>query len=166
MNFTNLDLEANFDSLYIHNGTSTASPILGAYTGTTNPGAVTANSGSITLHFVSDPFVNNSGFAATWTCQQVSTGVSENGGLSGVTIYPNPANGSAELHYLLSISGPVQILLTDMLGREISLFESAIQSAGEHTLSIDLNALALQVGIYDVRIMAPGGNENIKLIVK
>jgi len=97
INFTSFDLENGFDSLYIHNGSSTASPLIGAgYTGTTSPGTVTANSGAMTIHFVSDPFVNNAGFSSTWTCVQ-NTSVNDNEDNFGITVYPNPSSGKANV---------------------------------------------------------------------
>jgi hypothetical protein len=165
MNFASMDLENGFDSLYIYNGNSTAAPLLGAYTGTNNPGTVSSTGGAITLHFVSDPFVNNTGFAATWSCTQLSTGTSDNTALSQVGIYPNPAGSEADLHYVLADEGPVKVELVDMLGR-VLLLSSGQQAGGEHALHIDINALVLAKGLYDVRIITSKGNANIKLIVK
>ncbi|MEP7171807.1 MAG: PKD domain-containing protein, partial [Bacteroidota bacterium] len=49
---------------------TTASPLIGAYTGATLPNGGTINStgGSITLRQTSDGFLNNPGFAMTWQC--------------------------------------------------------------------------------------------------
>ncbi len=70
LNFTAFALENSYDFLYIYNGTSTAAPLLGTYTGTNNPGVVTANnpSGCITIRFTSDYSVLANGWAAAISC--------------------------------------------------------------------------------------------------
>ncbi|HEY6162732.1 MAG TPA: CUB domain-containing protein [Bacteroidia bacterium] len=165
VNFSAFDLETNFDSLYIYDGATINAPLIGSYTGTNSPGNISSTGGSVTLHFISDPFVNNTGFAATWSCTQLSTGLSESDELSQLGIYPNPAGNEADLHYLLKDEGPVKVELVDMLGRELIL-SNRQQAGGEHALHIDINALALAKGLYDVRIITSKGNANIKLIVK
>src|SRR5574343_545241 len=71
-NFTTFNLENSYDFLYIYDGNSTAAPSLGAYTGTTGPGTVTASptnpTGCITFRFTSDGSVQNAGWAATISC--------------------------------------------------------------------------------------------------
>jgi hypothetical protein len=165
LNFSAFDLEANFDSLYIYDGPTENDPVIGAYTGTGSPGTVTSTGGAVTLHFISDPFVNNNGFAATWTCTQLSTGTPETGAFAEAGLYPNPAHGGADLHYSLNAQGPVTIRLVDMLGRVITLLEEADQASGAHSLYIDLNRLALSKGMYDVQLISISGSTNLKLIV-
>ncbi|MBI3502110.1 MAG: N-acetylmuramoyl-L-alanine amidase [Bacteroidetes bacterium] len=91
MSFTSFDLETNFDSLWIYDGQITQSPaLIGIYTGTVSPGTVTANSGVMSVHFKSDPFVNNAGWQATWNCVS-TTGVNEQNNSGAIEIYPNPS---------------------------------------------------------------------------
>jgi hypothetical protein len=70
MTFTAFNVEAGWDYVYIHNGASVASPIIGTYTGTALPGAITSTdlSGCITLHFTSDGSGIGAGWAANITC--------------------------------------------------------------------------------------------------
>ena len=62
--------EANFDHLYIYDGTSTSATSLGQFNGSNNPGTVTATNpeGALTFRFTSDYSVNNSGWVATIRC--------------------------------------------------------------------------------------------------
>ena len=71
LNFTVFDLEANYDYLYIYDGPSNTSPLIGQYTGNTLPngGTIQSTYGAITLKFFSDTYVTNAGFVATWACQ-------------------------------------------------------------------------------------------------
>jgi spore germination protein YaaH len=68
LNFTSFTTETNFDSLWLYNGNSTASPLIGRYTGATGPGTVTSTGNAITMRFKSDGTTNNTGFSAIWNC--------------------------------------------------------------------------------------------------
>jgi spore germination protein YaaH/PKD repeat protein len=68
--FTQFDVEANYDYLYIYDGPTTASPqIAGSpFTGTTSPGSFTSSSGAVTFRFTSDNATTRPGFFANYTC--------------------------------------------------------------------------------------------------
>lgn len=68
LTFQSFELEKDFDFLYVYNGTSTAAPLIGTYTGTNSPGVITATSGCITIKFTSDYTVNKSGWKAIVSC--------------------------------------------------------------------------------------------------
>ncbi|MBL4705781.1 MAG: PKD domain-containing protein, partial [Flavobacteriales bacterium] len=72
ISFTQFDLEANFDYLYIYDGpTAGSAQIAGSpFTGTTSPGTFTTSSGAVTFKFTSDGATNNPGFYATYSCNQ------------------------------------------------------------------------------------------------
>lgn len=67
LNFSQFDLESNWDYLYIYDGNSLSSPLIGTYTGTTSPGTITSSGGSLLVELRSDCATNNAGWAATWT---------------------------------------------------------------------------------------------------
>ena len=68
--FSQFNTESNYDYLYIYDGTSTSATQIGAYSGLTSPGTVTATNaaGALTFKFTSDRSVNNSGWVATISC--------------------------------------------------------------------------------------------------
>lgn len=68
--FTSFELENNFDFLYLYNGPSSTSPLLGTFTGTNSPGLISATSGCLTIKFVSDYTVVKSGWSAVINCVQ------------------------------------------------------------------------------------------------
>lgn len=70
LSFTQFDLEDNWDYLYIYDGNSLSSPLIGAYTGTNGPGTVTSTGNSLLVELRSDCATNNTGWAATWTSDQ------------------------------------------------------------------------------------------------
>lgn len=74
LNFSYAITEANYDTLFVYNGSSTASPTLGVYTGTLNSTfTLTSTSPSVTIRFKSDGGTVSSGFKAIWTCLQDNT---------------------------------------------------------------------------------------------
>ena len=66
--FHSFQLENGYDTLWIYNGPSTASPLIGYYTGTNSPGTVTGSTGALTFRFKSDNATTFGGWRATWSC--------------------------------------------------------------------------------------------------
>ena len=68
--FSEFYTEANYDFLYIYDGTSTSATLIGQYSGTTSPGTVTATNanGALTFRFTSDYSLNKTGWAASVSC--------------------------------------------------------------------------------------------------
>ncbi len=164
VNFTSFDLEANYDSLYIFDGPSIASPLIGGYTGTNSPGSITSTGGSLTLRFISDPFINNAGFTSTWSCTQVTTGVAENEAAFSLSVFPNPFSDNLNVSYELQTNVDVTLSLTDVLGREVVLSKKTEQVAGSYTQEVNVAQLDLAKGIYFLRLMVNGESEVIKIV--
>ncbi|HXC06645.1 MAG TPA: glycosyl hydrolase family 18 protein [Bacteroidia bacterium] len=68
LTFSSFSVQAGKDTLWLYNGPSTASPLIGKYTGTNSPGAVGGSSPSITMRFKSAGTTPGQGFQAIWTC--------------------------------------------------------------------------------------------------
>jgi len=70
VDFSEFDLEVNYDFLYVYNGPNTSSPLLGSFTGNTLPQSLksTATNGELTFRFVSDQSENTPGWIAAITC--------------------------------------------------------------------------------------------------
>jgi hypothetical protein len=94
--------------------------LIGVYTGTNSPGTVTANSGIMALRFKSDPFVNNAGWTATWSCT-ATTGMNEPGDEQAVRVYPNPFSDMANVRWQKADgnSQDIQIKIFDLMGKEV-----------------------------------------------
>jgi spore germination protein YaaH len=165
MNFTGFDLENNFDSLYIHDGSSTAAPLIGAYTGLNSPGSFTSTGGAVTLHFISDPFVNNAGFTSTWTCTPQATGVHDEQPSSSLQVYPNPFTQFTTLQYELAAGTAVRLTLVDLLGQEI-LLEEGRQDAGTHSFTLDAKKHALSPGLYFISLRTGETGQVARIIIE
>ncbi len=68
LNFQSFDLEAGYDSLWLYDGNSTNSPLIGGYSGTLSPGTVNTTGPSLTLRFHSDNLTTHLGYTAIWQC--------------------------------------------------------------------------------------------------
>lgn len=70
VNFTAFDVEEDYDYLYVYNGSTVSSPLLGKYTGNALPPSLTstAASGDLTFKFTSDSEVTTPGWIADITC--------------------------------------------------------------------------------------------------
>ena len=164
ISFTSFNLETNFDSLFIYDGASAASPLIGSYTGTNSPGIITSTDTAITLRFISDPFVNNSGFTSTWNCTQLSTGVLEQTNSFALNVFPNPFSDNLQVNYTITEKTEVSLTLVDVLGREILLLVEKNQLAGQHQLELDVSKLQLSKGLYFLRLSANEKRAIVKII--
>jgi len=81
LTFSSFNVQAGKDTLWLYNGPSATSPLLGKYTGTNSPGGINVSGSAITLRFKSAGTTPGSGFQAIWVC---------NGGITPVpdTIRP------------------------------------------------------------------------------
>lgn len=75
VNFNSFSAENTWDYLYIYDGATTNSPLIGYYTGTNNPGTITSSGGSLTFEWRSDCATTANGWDGTWTSTINSTQV-------------------------------------------------------------------------------------------
>ena len=68
VDFTAIDMEVNFDYIYVYDGNNTSAPLLNTINGTTNPGTITSSGSCITIRITTNDSVQHDGFAATISC--------------------------------------------------------------------------------------------------
>jgi hypothetical protein len=66
--------------------------------------------------------------------------------------YPNPSDGILTIDFSLAKPSSADINLYDISGRLIAVLLSADLTAGEHSLTVDLNQLGISEGIYIYQI--------------
>ena len=64
--FIDLNIELNYDTLWVYDGESVASPLIAFYTGTKDTFTVVSSGGSLTFEFWSDYATTKSGWIANW----------------------------------------------------------------------------------------------------
>ncbi|GAB2967262.1 hypothetical protein GCM10027048_42430 [Hymenobacter coalescens] len=67
LTFNSFDLESGYDHLLVYNGANNQAPLIGKFSGTTNPGTIKATSGKVFLELRSDCATTRPGFSASWT---------------------------------------------------------------------------------------------------
>lgn len=73
MNFTSFNLENKYDYMFIYDGNSTSSTLIGKYTSTVSPGNINSTGSNLLVEFRSDCATTASGWAATFTTNAVVT---------------------------------------------------------------------------------------------
>ena len=147
------------DYLEIHDGNISA-PLLGKFSGTTNPGTITSSAvnGSLTFKFVSTT-QNYAGWAAALTTIHDTTSVGvENDKTKIPTVfgldqnYPNPFNPATTINYSVPKAALVTIKVYDILGKEVATLVNEQKTAGNYEVQFDANRLSS--GVYFYRMQA------------
>jgi hypothetical protein len=72
--------------------------------------------------------------------------------ISSSAVYPNPTNDNCYVTYVMEGAAPVEIVLTDLSGREIKRFGKEISLPGNNSRLLDLSGL--DAGSYMINIMS------------
>jgi spore germination protein YaaH len=153
LQFKSFITESGYDSLFIYNGSGTASPLLGAYSGSTTPANVTSTGTVITVRFKSDVGIVAPGFKIIYNCVTATDVNTLSLDDDGTLLYPNPTNG------ILNIK-------TEKAGR-ITIYDSLGELIYHSDLkqnTLDLSCLQLNSGIYFVEIDSENRKTTKKLI--
>jgi len=153
--FNTLNLEIDYDYLYVYNGPTTSSPMFGSLTGSytnltfeaTNP------TGELTFRFYSDGAVNEAGWNATINC--ISLGIN-NFAKAGFSYYPNPVKDELILNSKTEVE-KVQIYSID--GRLVFEQKNTFNEA-------KINTAAFAKGTYIVRVAFAEGSTGAFKIMK
>lgn len=78
MNFSSFSLENNYDFLFLYDGSSVNSPLIGKYTNTVSPGNVNSSGTTLLAEFRSDCATTSPGWVATYTSNAVPTNTVDN----------------------------------------------------------------------------------------
>jgi hypothetical protein len=138
--FHSFQLENGYDTLWIYDGSSSAAPLIGAYTSSNSPCTIQASGGSLTFRFRSDVGVSAPGWMATYTCSTVNSLGESTAGTSRLRVFPNPTPGDFTVEYPVTERQTVHIDLFDATGRVL------------HT-----QAMTQYPGVYQTRMALPQG---------
>ena len=80
---------------------------------------------------------------------------------------PNPFNSETQIAYRLSNSGPVQLVIYNVLGQPVRTLVDEFQAAGSYQVQWDARdqqGVSLSSGIYITRLSYPGGVQTRRLL--
>jgi len=139
--FHSFQLENGYDTLWIYDGSSTAAPLIGAFTASNSPGAIQASGGSLTFRFRSDVGVSAPGWMATYECSTINSTEESAAGAAPLRIFPNPASDEVTVEYAVVEPQTVRIDLYDATGRVLHS-RSQMQESGQYQARIALPAVS------------------------
>ena len=119
LNFNSFNVEANWDYMFIYDGSTTDAPLIGKYTGTNSPGVVTSSGSTILVEFRSDCATTSPGWSVAYSSTQNNNdntppSISIASGPTwqttnfnqGITDTDNGGSGVAKSFYALSDKSP------------------------------------------------------------
>jgi hypothetical protein len=145
LNFTSFDV-AEGDTLYIYNGLTTSSALLGKYSGTTVPTTVSSTVGKVLLTFVTDGSNNSGGWSLNYDADYSSINENEN---SGFSIFPNPCGNNFNITFSNDIQGETTLGIYDLTGR---LLKSETLNISDPSNSYLMSTESINSGIYLIKI--------------
>jgi hypothetical protein len=152
--FNSFDTEAIYDNLKIYDfGTQ---QLLGTFSGTQIPPAVTAESGKMLLLFVTNSSITEQGWEASYTAGNVGLNKDKDGIAVFSSLYPNPCYGITKFAVNLPSLQQIQAEIMDTRGvvRQTENFQGI---EGLNTISLDLSHN--EPGLYLVHLT----NRNLSL---
>lgn len=156
LTFNYLDLEPGYDSLWIYNGPDLTYPLLGGYSGNSNPGTLFPAGNYITLYFFSDAGIINSGWEAVYEvipATHISESISRENPFE-FSVYPNPFKEELYISFELTKTVEVKIDLTGIQNQNINNIFNNKLSKGEYTISVDKGILKkLSPSVYLIRVL-------------
>ena len=141
------------DVLTIYDGDPLTGTVLVSYSGTPDiSDTITATSGVMSFHFVSDAYSVDSGWYARWATDQFVLGVfSESFNLQKFSLFPNPVRNELFAEISLLKNEELNVRLLDIGG--VSLREETVKlNAGNHKLNLARLILDLKQGSYFISI--------------
>ncbi len=151
LSFSSFNVQAGKDTLWLFNGATTASPLIGKYTGTNSPGSVGGTSPAITMRFKSAGTVPGPGFQAIWTCQSGSAGINDPVHSFSLKAFPNPFHDVLTISWDLTENGPLDLQLIDLAGRRTLIYCNNTETAGQHQLILNKDNLAAGLYILEIK---------------
>jgi len=174
--FEKFDIEDGYDFMTIYNGSDTTSALIGKgkYTGKKIDKIISAtnNKGALTIKFVSDGVVTESGWEAIiknvslTSVKESNSNIPEKFDLA--QNYPNPFNPSTKIMYSLPEISVVTIDVFNVMGQLVKrLVDKEEQKAGRHFViwnGTNSSGETIASGIYFYRIEAGGFVKSKKMI--
>jgi PKD repeat protein len=167
LTFTFFNLVSSFggDTIFVYDGPTTASPLLGAFSGNNMPngnGIVTSTGGSMTVRQLSDANTTDPGFEAEWNCSY-GNGLVETPENSSMLIYPNPASNNIIVEFDQSRNKVLEISISNLVGQSI-LKEQVNTVNDKFQQNIDVTNYSR--GVYLVTVRTENGLYTSKITLQ
>jgi N-acetylneuraminic acid mutarotase len=137
-------------------------PVLGSYLGSVQVGPQTRKLIVASGYNGSSAVTNTQVYTETFIgIKPISSEVPDNYSLG--QNYPNPFNPTTRIKFAIPKAGEVQIVVFDLLGREVSTLVNEFKNPGIYT--VDFNASALSSGVYFYKIKSGSYTDTKKMLL-
>lgn len=153
LTFSAFDIQSGQDFVEVFDNSTTPPTILGSFSGSTIPGAVSLNGNNMLVTFTSNASVNSTGWAASYTSSNTPAGISEAVSDKNISIYPNPFHHTATLAFASPQNDASELLMFDVYGKQVMKFQISAQAT-----SVVIDGSSLAAGMYYYNIVAKTGN--------
>jgi len=143
LHFNSFNTESN-DFVTIYDGPTTASPSLGAYSGSFPPADITSSGGNMLVTFASNSASPGAGFDCSYTCNN-GVGIADIDELLNFNVYPNPNDGTFKMIIEFNTPSLVNIFMTDEFGRMVKSWKPQV-IGNRHSQKMEVSELAN--GVY------------------
>jgi len=142
LTFTAFNTELNHDGVIVYDGSNNSASVLGQFSGTSIPSAVTSTGGNMYVEFLSDQSTRASGWSANYN--STITGIIEPIQTGNIEIFPNPNNGTFTIKIPNTIQQEVKIKIENVVGQEMWSYSTT----GKNEKQVTANLSELPNGIY------------------
>lgn len=156
LSFSAFNTELNYDGVIVYDGANNTAPVLGQFSGTSIPSAVTSTGGSMYVEFLSDPAVRAQGWTANYN-STLTTGINEAFVKENLQIFPNPTDGIFTINSDFDETITLQIL--DVLGKQV------LKTYNLNKGTNQINASELSKGVYLMKFQIGVNTYTERLIV-
>ena len=148
--FLSLNLEEDYDTLWVFDGPDEFSPLIDFYSGDSIPALITSSSNYLSLKFYSDGATTEAGWMAVYDTAELVQGVNniEYEKEINLRVLPNPFVDYFTINFELTESAQVQLWLTDLTAKTKIELDDGIFTAGNHSLSYYNSVKNLNQGVW------------------
>jgi len=135
--FISLNLEENYDTLWVFDGPDDMSPVIDFYSGDSIPSLLVSTGNTMTLKFYSDGSTAEEGWMAVYDTDTLTPGKPEiifHG--NPFEVYPNPFSNSLTIRFELSQPSHVKLWITEIFSVQYLLISEGEYSQGFHSIAI------------------------------
>jgi hypothetical protein len=90
--------------------------------------------------------------------------INENELVSGMGVYPNPANANTNVTFSLNNTANVNITVTDLAGKVV--YTDALGNVAAGTTEVSLNTTSLSEGVYMINVVANSAVSTQQLVIR
>lgn len=156
LTFSNFNTELNNDGVIVYDGANNSAPVLGQFSGTSIPNAVTSTGGSMYVEFVSNVSNRKQGWTANYTT--LTTGIDENNFVKqNLKVFPNPTNGIFTVSSEFDENVTLEIL--DVLGKQVLKTYKLNKGINQ------INASELSKGVYMIKFKIGNVYHSERLVI-